>query len=160
MIADLIDAGRFATEAVTDHFAERHWRLDLEAKGGAVRRSGKSTAALFRHHEIIGHRIVDDTRDGLALDHYRRHYRKKRQAGRKISGAIDRIDDNGNVGPRKGLEQIRIGRHRFLADEQRIGRQLAHAGVDQALRQFIGFGNEVGRIALHPHHIRRQPSEA
>ena len=49
-------------------------------------------------HPVVAHRVVDDAGDGLALAHHRRHHRKQRQAGGEIGGAVDRIDDDGELG--------------------------------------------------------------
>ena len=83
--------------------------------------------ALQRHQEVLAERIMDDAGDRFALRHDRQHDAEQRQAGGEVEGAVDRIDDEGQIRFAKTVEHRRVGGVRLLADHQRIGKALAAA---------------------------------
>jgi hypothetical protein len=71
--------------------------------------------------EVATDRIVDDARDGLVPLNDSHHDAEERHAGREVESAVDRIDDEGKLGPRKFCEQHWVDLTGLLADDQRAG---------------------------------------
>lgn len=57
-------------------------------------------------------------------------------------------------------DQIMIGRDRFFAEEQRTRPELRRFRLDHALGLLIGFGDEIGRLALGAYVGLAEPAKA
>ena len=77
----------------------------------------------------------------------RRHHAEQRQAGREILGAVDRVDNEGELGDR--LQQRGIAMRR--ADDHRIGKSRAQLGRGDRSARFVGLGDDVEGRRFPPH---------
>ncbi len=80
-----------------------------------------------------------------------RHHTEERQAGREVEGAVDRIDDDREIGTGELVEERRIGGDGFLADEHGPRRNRVDIRLDQPLGGLVAFRHQVDRFRLHPH---------
>ncbi|MNL26782.1 hypothetical protein D3C87_1483310 [compost metagenome] len=142
------------------HFCQRHCRSKGLPQRAAIGKDLPGAATAFGHHDVVAHRIIDHAGHRLAVLNHRCHDRKERQPAGKIGSAINGIDVDHDSILEIGIEQFRIGRNRFLADDDGIGAMRIDGGGDDPLGADIGFGDEVECASLGLDRAFVQPPEA
>lgn len=125
-----------------------------------MRVADMTASALGADQPVLADRVVNDAGNGLALDHDRQHDAEQWYAGREIEGAVDRVDDESQIGVAQTIEQRRIVGTGFLADDHRRGIAVAQPRRDQPLGVDIGLRHQIGGGGLLPDVAIAQPAKA
>ena len=87
---------------------------------------------------------MNDTGNGFAFRHHRKHDTKERNTRCKVESAIDRIDCEGKLRIIEAGQQSRIVRAGFLTDDHRIGKAFLELGSDEPFSIHIRFRHQIG----------------
>ncbi|KAG1078967.1 hypothetical protein G6F40_016497 [Rhizopus arrhizus] len=86
----------------------------------------------------------------------REHHADQGQASHIVAGAVDGVDQKGQVGVDQHVQQGGIARGGLFADPYGAGVPLGQAGGDQAFSRLVRVGHQVARRTLAPHRAFRQ----
>ncbi len=126
-----------------------------------VRRAGTSTrGAPLGDDPVVAERIVDDPCDGLSPGDDARHHAEERQAGREIEGAVDRIDDDREIGTASLSRSAGSAATDSSPMNTAPGAIRVDIRLDQPLGGLVAFRHQVDRFRFHPHIAGSQDCES
>ena len=118
-----------------------------------------ASGAARADQKVLADRIVDDAGDRLAILDDGQHHAEQRHARGEVEGAVDRIDDEGELGAAQARQQRGVDLAGLLADHQRARIAAGDRRGDDPLGIDVGLGDEVGGRGLLAHVARAQPPE-
>ncbi|CFN98902.1 Uncharacterised protein [Bordetella pertussis] len=116
--------------------------------------------AAHGQRRVVADGVVDHAGQHVAAMAHGDHHAEQGQAGHVVAGAVDGVDEKGQVGIDQHVEQRRVARRGFLADQHRARIQLAQARGDMALGLFVGDGDQIARRTLAAHRVLGQVAKA
>jgi hypothetical protein len=90
----------------------------------------------------------------------RDHHAEQRQARDVVAGAVDGINQKGQVSVDQHVQQGRVARGRFFTNEHGTRVQLGQPRADHAFGGFVCVGDQIARRTLASHRAFRQVAKA
>ena len=141
------------------HLLDRHGADHFQVDASAVLALQPRPFASQRQGRGTAHRIVDGGENDLTPHRRGRHDAEQGQSGGKVHGAVERVDDERQIGGTNGVEPSVVFGSRLFAHDGGGRVSCLEGRGDGGFSRLVGIGHDVEARRLLAHLTGRQGAE-